>query len=48
MRVSQLRDAKPLLLTDAGDTWDALAEQFTAHAGDFGKYLHCIKTAAPR
>ncbi|MFJ3593762.1 hypothetical protein ACIQUY_21735 [Streptomyces sp. NPDC090231] len=40
MRVSELRDAKPLLLTDAGDAWDALAEQFTTHAGDFGKYLH--------
>lgn len=40
MRVSELRDARPLLLTDAGDAWDALAEQFTTHAGDFGKYLH--------
>ncbi|MFJ4912047.1 alpha/beta hydrolase [Streptomyces sp. NPDC088726] len=40
MRVSELRDAEPLLLTDAGDAWDALAEQFTTHAGDFGKYLH--------
>ncbi|MFF1644733.1 alpha/beta hydrolase [Streptomyces sp. NPDC058240] len=40
MRVSELRDAKPLLLTDAGDAWDKLAERFTTHAGDFGKYLH--------
>ncbi|MFF2330734.1 MULTISPECIES: alpha/beta hydrolase [unclassified Streptomyces] len=40
MRVSELRDAKPLLLTDAGDAWDGLAEKFTTHAGDFGKYLH--------
>lgn len=40
MRVSELRDAKPLLLTDAGDAWDRLAEKFTTHAGDFGKYLH--------
>ncbi|MFH8516506.1 alpha/beta hydrolase [Streptomyces gelaticus] len=40
MRVSELRDAKPLLLTDAGDVWDRLAEGFTAHARDFGRYLH--------
>ncbi|WP_329198137.1 alpha/beta hydrolase [Streptomyces sp. NBC_01435] len=40
MRVSELRDAKPLLLTDAGDAWDGLAENFTTHARDFGRYLH--------
>ncbi|MEU6016703.1 alpha/beta hydrolase [Streptomyces sp. NPDC047515] len=40
MRVSELRDAKPLLLTDAGDAWDGLAESFTAQALGFGKYLH--------
>ncbi|MDK0519753.1 alpha/beta hydrolase [Streptomyces sp. ML-6] len=39
MRISELRDAKPLLLTDAGDAWDGLAERFTAHARDFGRYL---------
>ncbi|MGW9119567.1 alpha/beta hydrolase [Streptomyces sp. NPDC055663] len=40
MRISELRDAKPFLLTDAGDSWDGLAERFTEHARDFGKYLH--------
>ncbi|WHM40083.1 alpha/beta hydrolase [Streptomyces sp. BPTC-684] len=40
MRVSQLRDAKPLLLTDAGDAWDKLAEKFATHTADCGKYLH--------
>lgn len=27
MQVSELRDAKPLLLTDAGDAWDGPAEK---------------------
>jgi hypothetical protein len=40
MRVAELRDAKPLLLIDAGDAWDKLAERFKTHAGDCGKYLH--------
>jgi hypothetical protein len=39
MQVSELRDAKPLKLTDAGDAWDKLAEGFGKHVTDCGQYF---------
>ncbi|WP_330238981.1 alpha/beta hydrolase [Streptomyces sp. NBC_00525] len=40
MRLPELRDAEPFLLTDAGDAWNALAEKVVTRAGEFGTYLH--------
>jgi hypothetical protein len=39
MLVSELRDAKPSKLTDAGDAWDKLAEGFGKHITDCGQYF---------
>ncbi|MFI9724599.1 alpha/beta hydrolase [Streptomyces sp. NPDC052396] len=39
MRISDITEAKPLLLVDAGNAWDDLSGKFGGHAQDCGKYL---------
>ncbi|MEU7042888.1 alpha/beta hydrolase [Streptomyces varsoviensis] len=40
MHISDVQQAKPHLLIDAGDAWDALATTFSGRVKDCGKYLH--------